>query len=248
MQVTAGDSTRAPGIRMRSLNWKTVSTLATMWVVAGCQENSVVSPVASTTVAPASALLAPSDRPSLSLNGDGGKNSSGDFTVGAWGGVYFAGNHAVIFPAHSICDPATSSYGPGTWDSPCNALRTPLNVHVEVTTDKNGVSSVDFTPSLRFVPTHNPKRWVWLYMYTPEAKGATGDLSKFNILYATNPGAVGIDETGDDASLRTYVDTYSGITSRRIKHFSGYVNLSGRSCDPAVEQDCVAVPDPIGIR
>ena len=233
---------------MRSLNWKTVSTLATMLVVAGCQENSVVSPAASSTVAPASALLAPSERPSLSLNGDGAKNGSGDFTVGPFGGIYFAGNHAVIFPAHSICDPETSSYGPGTWDSPCNALRTPLRVHAEVKTDKYGVSSVDFTPSLRFVPSANPKRWVWLYMYTPEAKGASGDLSQFNILYAANQGEHGIDETSDDSSLRTYVDTHTGIASRRIKHFSGYVNLSGRSCDPLVEQDCFPVPDPIGVR
>ena len=42
---------------MRRTNWKTVSTLVTMIVVAGCQDN-VVSAPQGTSVAPASIMLA----------------------------------------------------------------------------------------------------------------------------------------------------------------------------------------------
>jgi hypothetical protein len=77
-----------------------------------------------------------------------------------------------------------------------------------------------------------------LVVYSPGAKGISGDLSSFNILYAPALGAPAIDETVDDGSLRTYVDTFSGISIRRIKHFSayeeqGYGTGMGKTCDPA---------------
>src|SRR5262245_16851757 len=34
--------------------------------------------------------------------------------------------HTISIPAYGICDPAVSSYGPGTWDQPCTALTTPI--------------------------------------------------------------------------------------------------------------------------
>ena len=30
-----------------------------------------------------------------------------------------AGEHKIYFSARSICDPATSGYGSGTWETPC---------------------------------------------------------------------------------------------------------------------------------
>ena len=39
-----------------------------------------------------------------------------------------------------------------------------------------------------------------------------------------------------DSSLRTYVDTWQGISLRRIKHFSGYIIGADRSCDPATQE------------
>jgi hypothetical protein len=141
--------------------------------------------------------------------------------VGAGGGVFYAGNHAVVFPAGSVCDPATSSYGPGTWDDACSPLQSSLKVHAEVRR-RDGATWVDFTPALRFVPSTNSSKWVWMVMYSPDAKGATGDLSRFNILYAPTLGGNLVDETATDASLRTYVDTWSGVSIRRIKHFSAY--------------------------
>jgi hypothetical protein len=199
------------------MNWKTVSTLITMVVIAGCQEN-VASPSAKSSSAPAAMSLAPQDRPQLQLNGGNSNNESTDFTVGPKGGVFRIGNHAVIFPAQSICEPATSGYGLSTWDDSCTPLRGSIRIHAETRT-LNGHSWVDFSPSLRFVPSDNPARWVWMYMYVPGAS-ALGDLSQVNILYAPVIGGPAYDESLSDPTMRTYVG--SGIAVRRIKHFSGY--------------------------
>lgn len=191
-------------------------------------------------VAPAPAIMAPVGGPQLDLSGGESENTSSEFVVGPSGGVFFTGNHAVVFPAGSICDPAKSSYGAGTWDQPCAALRTSIRVHAVVRTER-GRAWVDFSPALRFVPSTHASRWVWMYMYAPAAVGAR-DLDRFNILYATSIGGEVIDETTTDPSLRTYVDTRAGIVHRRIKHFSGYTSSSGYACDPSVAADCHATP------
>jgi hypothetical protein len=145
-----------------------------------------------------------------------------------------------VFPANSICDPATSSYGPGTWDQPCTPARSAIKIHAVVRTAKLG-TWVDFSPQLRFVPSDNPGKWVWLFMLNPAAAGSS-DQSKFVIKYATQLGDLGVDDSQDDSSMRTYSE--GGILlSRRIKHFSGYASTSGRSCDPATEADCYPTND-----
>jgi hypothetical protein len=223
---------------MRSTR-KFTSPLLCLLVAAACSDG-VVSPAAKPIEAPALAApapirLAPTGRPTLALVGGLPDSTSVDFYVGPNGGVFFTGNHAVVFPSQSICDPATSSYGPSTWDLPCVPLQTTLKVHAEVRR-ANGQTWIDFTPSLRFVPSTSSSRWVWMLMYTPDAVGATNDLSRFNILWAKSIGGATVDETSDDSSLRTYVDTFSGISVRRIKHFSGYTYTSGRSCSTG--EDC----------
>lgn len=218
---------------MRSFNWKTVSTLVTMLAVAGCQD--IVSAPQENSVAPASMMLAPAGSPQLSL---GGKADAGDvdFTVTPNGGTFLLGNHAVVFPANSICDPSVSSYGPGTWDAPCVALQGSVTIHATIRTAKLG-TWVDFSPSLRFVPSNESGQWVYIYMYTPNTKGAK-DLSKFSILWAPAVGANGVNDAAADATLRTYINTQSGVAMRRIKHFTGYLTSSGRACDPAVDTGC----------
>ncbi|MEO6525991.1 MAG: hypothetical protein ABIP93_05155 [Gemmatimonadaceae bacterium] len=221
----------------------TVGPLLTLAVLAGCRDG-VVSPIEAPTMAapaisaPAPISLAPQGRPSLQLSGGLPDSTAVDFTVGPTGGVFYTGNHAVFFPAQSICDPATSGYGPGTWDAPCSPLQASLRVHAEVRRS-NGQTFVDFAPSLRFVPSTNPLRWVWMVMRTPEAVGATGDLSRFNILWAERIGGKPVDETLDDPTLRTYVDTWVGLSMRRIKHFSGYLTGEGR-CES--ESGCEQAP------
>ena len=221
---------------MRRNYWVVVAS-AVVGVLAGCSDNTVVAPSAAPSAAPTTSTFAPVDRPSLSLSGNRAQNTTTQFTVSPSGGVYFAGNHAVVFPAGSICDPATSSYGPGEWDAPCSPLTRPITITATVKTVQ-GVKSVDFSPSLRFVPSNNSSRWVWIYMYTPEARGAR-DLSKFNILFAQSLGATPVNDAAEDASLRTYVDSRLGISFRRIKHFSGYIVASGRYCeDGDTSEEC----------
>jgi hypothetical protein len=207
---------------MRFMNWKTVSTLAAMFVVAGCRETAV-SPIAGESVVPAPIAFAPEGRPLLSLNGAGPSETSAEFNISPRGGVYQVGNHAVVFPAKSICDPATSSYGIGTWDDACVPLTRSIRITAQVRVI-DGKSWVDFSPSLRFVPSNNPARWVWMYMYTPGATNSFG-LRRYNILYAPVIGGPTYDESLDDPTLRTYVGY--GVALRRIKHFSGYTSSTG---------------------
>ena len=68
-------------------------------------------------------------------------------------------------------------------------------------------------------------------MYTPDAAGST-DLSKYNILWARSIGGETVDEATSDSSMRTYVDTFSGLSLRRIKHFSGFTIETGRDEQP----------------
>lgn len=217
---------------MRRTNWKTVSTLVTMVVLAGCQE--VTSPASQQQAlgsAPVRATFAPEGRPSLSLTVTSTTNTTADFTVGPSGGVFFIGNNAVYFPANSICDPATSGYGMGTWDNACTPATAPIAIHAVVQT-LNGRSWVDFSPALRFVPSNDASKWVWMIMYAPGSATAT-DLNQYNIYYAPTIGGALIDETLTDPTLRTYVGT-SGLSMRRIKHFSGYTS-SAINCDPTVQ-------------
>ena len=224
---------------MRRNRWNIAGPLLLLSALAGCREG-VVSPAerpieAPQAVAPAPMSLAPQGHPTLDLVGGLPDSASVDFDISPNGGIFDLGNHAVVFPAQSVCDPATSSYGPGTWDTPCTALQTSIRVHAEVRR-VNGQTAVDFTPSLRFVPSTNPARWVWLVMYTPSAIGSS-DLSGFNILWESTFGGATVDETLSDSSLRTYVDTWQGTSLRRIKHFTGYALTDGRSgCDPSVQQ------------
>jgi hypothetical protein len=215
---------------MRRNYWVVVASVFVLGVLTGCSENTVVAPAAAPSVAPASPTFAPASRPQLSLSGTNAQNGSTEFTVGPAGGIFFVGNHAVVFPARSICDPARSSYGEGQWDAPCKPLSRPLKITARLST-ANGVRAVDFSPSIRFVPSASSSRWVWIFMYTPEARGAN-DLSPFSILFSPSLGATPVNDAAGDATLRTYVDTRSGVSFRRIKHFTGYSVGAGFTSEP----------------
>ena len=153
-------------------------------------------------------------------------STSADFTVTPSGGVFNLGPHAIYFPANSICDPATSSYGPTEWDAPCDVLTSPIRFHAEIR-ELDGRSYVDFSPAVRFVPTNDPSNAVWLYMKTAtlsaDPDSALASLRRMSVLYSLSIGDAGINEALVDPSLRTYVWLDGGIAFRRIKHFSGYV-------------------------
>jgi hypothetical protein len=152
-------------------------------------------------------------------------STSADFTVTPSGGVFNLGPHAIYFPANSICDPATSSYGPTEWDAPCDVLTGPIRFHAEIR-EVDGRSYVDFTPAVRFVPTNDPASSVWLYMKTAalssDPDSALAALRRMSVMYSPAIGDAGVNEALADSSLRTYVWLDGGIAFRRIKHFSGY--------------------------
>lgn len=148
---------------------------------------------------------------------------SADFTVTPTGGMFVLGAHAVYFPDHAICDPATSGYGPDLWDAPCTPLDQPISFHAEVRKDSTGRSWVDFTPAVRFVPTTDPNKTVWMMMKA--GTDITADNYKnFGMQWLPSglPNQT-VDESLTDSTLRSFVDLQKDIVFRRVKHFSGYM-------------------------
>jgi len=139
--------------------------------------------------------------------------------------TYAFGENWIYFPAHSICDPATSGYGPTLWDSPC----TPLNQPIEVTvkwSSKGGYSFATFSPQIRFVPAdaRSPFRWVVLSLHTQKR---LHELDAYSILY--NSGDGWVDESLTDPTLRAWLDPLHNSIYRRVKHFSGYMVAAANS-------------------
>ncbi|HEX2716609.1 MAG TPA: hypothetical protein VHM67_02955 [Gemmatimonadaceae bacterium] len=168
----------------------------------------------------------PAGAPSLDVivNSIAPDSASADFTVTPSGGMFVLGAHAVYFPANSICDPASSTYGPGEWDAPCLPLDRPIDIHAELRRTADGQSWLDFTPSLRFVPSDDPNGAVWVLMKlnsdaTPENYRSYGIRWAPVFLDSANQ----VEESQQDPSLRTYIDVGRDVVFRRIKHFSGYV-------------------------
>ncbi|GAC1478174.1 MAG: hypothetical protein NVS1B4_21690 [Gemmatimonadaceae bacterium] len=177
--------------------------------------------------------LAGAPRPDVIINAMGADRSWADFTVTPTGGVFALGKHSVRFPAAAICDPSTSTYGPTEWKTPCETLDRPIRIHAELRTDA-GRSWVDFTPSLRFVPTSDPARYVVLTMSLTD--GTNGDRDDRSIagpavappiLWTPFIGAPGIDEALLDPTLRTQLCPDGTCATRRIEHFTGYVIATG---------------------
>jgi hypothetical protein len=138
-----------------------------------------------------------------------------------------AGN-SIRFPAGSVCDPSTSGYGIGTWDTACTPLRVPITVNVKAWMDGSGHARIDFNPNIRFVPSVLPTGWVELAF----RDYAASQDPFFNILYCTDPRYTStcIDEAKTDPTLATVKDPVTGQLSRRVKHFSGYMVGAGDDC------------------
>lgn len=167
----------------------------------------------------------PDGAPSLDviMNSSAPDSTSADFTVTPSGGMFVLGKHAVYFPDHAICDPATSSYGPGHWDEPCTPLDAPIQFHAEVRNDSTGAAWVDFTPAVRFVPSDDPAQTVWIMMKSGVEANAS-NYSQFALAWSPNiESGERVNEAAQDPSLATYLDVNRSIVFRRIKHFSGYI-------------------------
>lgn len=145
------------------------------------------------------------------------------FTTNAkGGGTFVAGRAKIKFPAGSICDPETSSYGPTEWDAPCTPLTGPITITARSWVDDAGRTNVSFSPNLRFVPTASAARGVTLQIKDKHASLSPGA----RILWCGELGAC-IDESLGDPSATTKRDAAGGVVFRRIKHFSAYQVADG---------------------
>ena len=162
---------------------------------------------------------------------DGSQSGSEDdeytFTIDPRRDNYLTfGEHSLWLPAHSVCDPATSSYGLGTWNDACSPLTTSITITARVRSASGGLPRVDFEPALRFNPT--TATYLTFTVKGKEAKEAAG----MRILYCPTSSAKDcVDEALTDPSLNTVLNRSYKMVYRRIKHFSGYLvaerSLSG---------------------
>lgn len=153
--------------------------------------------------------------------------------------TYKFGNHAVRFPAYSICDPATSGYGESLWDSPCTPLATPITI-TATWTNKHGHAFVDFQPALRFVPAAagDTANYVVLTLKDSYSVSSTGG---YSILWQRPSDSLWVDEGSFDSTELAAIDPTGNTVSRRIKHFSGYnVSASVDACDPMLDSYCIS--------
>lgn len=129
--------------------------------------------------------------------------------------IYDIGNQSkILFPfgASSVCDPASSGYGVGLWDTPCAPLKRPIVITAKSWINpQTGDVNTDFSPELRFVP--GGVVGVTLFLHDPSP--SVND----RIDYCT--GGVCVDDSKVDGALVTDHDG-SGFDFRVIKHFSGY--------------------------
>jgi len=173
------------------------------------------------------------------------------------GGTYHVGDFDVVIPAGAVCDPATAKYGAKHWDQDCKPAN--RSITVQVTAQRHGQDvSVDFQPDIRFRPSAG-----WAVIQTSAYGGLLTSSSirqlsptspffqNFAILYVPTGTSSHIDEvqsTGD-LTMVTHVDLRTGVVWRRVKHFSGYLVVSGTSCGvtPTGAPDPSCTVDPTGL-
>jgi hypothetical protein len=153
--------------------------------------------------------------------------------------------HQIGFPAHSICDPAVSTYGTTEWDNPCEPLTTPLAIEIKSWRTESGHARVEFSPELRFVPDAGADSLIppqpedfmasetgAVVLYLKDVTAAsTGWL---DILWC-GPTGTCVDESVNDAGAKTWYDGFDGYVYRRVKHFSGYNISVGRALTVSIE-------------
>lgn len=139
--------------------------------------------------------------------------------------TYAFGQNWIYFPAHSICDPATSGYGVTLWDTPCTAINRPITVTVNWSS-KGGHAYARFEPELRFVPADAQSHWRWVILSLHDQR-RLHDVNDYNILYYGGQSIGWINEQLQDPTLTAWIDRATNSVFRRVKHFSGYMLAAG---------------------
>ncbi len=144
---------------------------------------------------------------------------------------YLGAGNSVRFPAGAVCDPA-STYGTTEWDNSCTAASDSITIYASAWLDPvTGNPRVDFDNHLRFVPSADPTHWVTL-AFTDQSAALD---SSSDILYCTSAYSACMSELSGDSTLVTVKNPVTGLVTRRIKHFSGYLLGSGDDCGGCTE-------------
>ena len=126
---------------------------------------------------------------------------------------YPVGPHWVYIPAGALCAPGTT-YGTGEWDKDCVGATQKLSMDV-TWGERNGRGVVEFHTDVRFKPTTQPLKAVYLFM-----QESSLSFSRYGVLWRDASGNW-VDEALTDRSLRAF--RVNGVwVGRRVKHFSGY--------------------------
>jgi hypothetical protein len=174
--------------------------------------------------APAAPIDTPTDAPALAVTAGASDTSRVSFSYGPGTSVTVRiGAHKIALPTNAVCDPATSGYGPGTWDTACVPLAKYMTFQVKAWTDAQGHPRIRFSPDVRFVPT----KTVNLYLYD---RAAVADPA-FRFMWCPTGATTCVDESRTDASLLPKRDASGGFLWGRIKHFSGYNVVVDRAGD-----------------
>jgi len=137
------------------------------------------------------------------------------------------GDHMVVMPAGSVCDPSTSGYSPTLWDTPCTAVNHSIVITATTFSDAEGHPYITFSPDLRFVPTKE------VYLYLKDGKRSSAN--ELTIGWCPTGSTVCIDESVNDPSVATQRVGRSAILARRMKHMSGYLIVGRGDCSGVVE-------------
>ena len=126
--------------------------------------------------------------------------------------------NVIAIPANTICDPATTGYGPTEWLKSCSRATRPIEFKVTTWIDLKGRPQARFEPDVRFSPS--AARPVRLFFKDHLLR----NYSTIYIPYCTAIGTC-VKEEATDSFLTTKV---TPITSggywvyRNLRHFSGY--------------------------
>ncbi len=225
------DGRRVPGIRLKSTRSLHVSlTLLPMrlrYLIIAMSGVVVASSACSTDATSPLPLAAPENagflkggvNPPQATDKDSSREDDYTFRIDPRRDNYLAfGDHSLWIPAHSVCDPATSDYGIGTWNLACTPLTTGITISAKVRSASGGLPRVDLQPAIRFNPAHEV-----ILNFFVKGKQAK-DAAEMRILYCpTSSTKDCVDESQADQSLQTVLDRPDKRVFRRIKHFSGYL-------------------------
>ena len=207
-------------------------------IVSGCRD----------TMAPRSAeplaTLVPVENLSFSRivsSSDGSNASEIKFIFSRAAGSAQLGEFTLTWEANSVCEQDNSGYGWEFFRKACQAENEDVEMTAKVWTE-NGRTYVDFHPDIRFSPDKNVKLSVVRDEIIGRRKLSRKLMLRYNIYYTHRIGDTRyyIDEAWFDPEQQTQYDTQTGVVSREIRHFSGFVIRTGYD-------DETQPVDPLGI-